>query len=152
MGKDDDKEHRRAQFKLVSDNSGTFAQRALEENVRVSFAAMACDVLEFICDGRRGLDLDLLSDFVAVYRAAEKASIDPKGVAIRMADLGRKPANDLDPDEAINTTLRGALRMTAALLQSNGNTDDAKYREANAEISQGVSMIMAKVKKTNRRR
>ncbi|SHN73332.1 hypothetical protein [Bradyrhizobium erythrophlei] len=99
-----------------------------------------------------------MKEFVAVYDAAEKESSDPKGVAIRMLKLER--GKD-DIDEPINSVLRGALRMVAAMLDLNakipienrGDQQPTKYEmkaynKARDEIAEGVILLQKRARQS----
>ena len=102
---------------------------------------------------------DLIKDikeFVVVYDAAKEKSSDPKGIAIRMPKLNRGKA---DKDEHINAVLRGALRMVAAMLDTNAKipTDNRggktptkaemkAYYRALDEIVEGVILLQARMR------
>ena len=121
---------------------------------------MAADLLEFIAGGTDVGNLDKIRRFYDLHTEAQLKSHDPNGIAIRMPVLERKPPGEADPDDHINTTLRGALRMVAAMLETAKDpgyktsgrnvTGSAAYQSANAEFWEGIEMIMTKLRNAAR--
>ena len=134
-------------MKIVSETPEALVrQRRLEEQVRVSFAGVAANTLEFLAGGQPRADIvDAMREFVAIHDAAEQETTDPKGVPIRIPALGPKQEATPDPDKAINTVLRGALRMVAALLLHNAKTDNEDYDRANREFAEGFTLLDQKI-------
>jgi hypothetical protein len=149
--------------KIVVDNTSPEGQqRQREAQVQVAFANMAADLLEYIAGGTDAGNFDKLRHFYELHTEAEAKSLDPDGIAIKMPMLERKPGREADPDDHINTTLRGALRIVAAMLKETAKdpgkqtfgvdaTGSAAYRAANAEFSEGIEMIMKKLKHAQNR-
>lgn len=144
--------------KIVVDNTSTEGrQRQLEAQVQVAWANVAGAVLNFLI-GREADLVPSMKEFIAVHDAAEKESIDPKGIAIRGPELGQ--ATRGHPDEIIDTVLAGSLSMVAAMLQfgakqpvskPNGSySDDEAYLAAREQIVGGIKMMEERVRKAPR--
>ena len=150
--------------KIVVDNTSPEGQqRQREAQVQVAFADMAADLLEFIAGGTDGGNFEKLQRFYELHVEAEAKSRDPNGIVIRMPLIERKPRGEADPDDHINTALRGALRMVAAMLKetakdpghkpsSRNVAGSAAYQSANAEFSEGIRLIITKLRNTSRGR
>jgi hypothetical protein len=83
-------------------------QRELEAQIQIGWAKVACSVLRSMA-GRTidGDPVEAMREFVGLYDAVEKRTIDPRGVAIRMPSLDR---GENDPDLCTNMIVRGWLR------------------------------------------
>src|SRR5262249_10152422 len=90
-------------------------QRELEGKVQIGWSKVACSVLRTMA-GREldGNPVEAMREFVELYDAAEKASVDPKGVPVRMPLLD---CGENDADLPTNMIVRGSLRMVAARLE-----------------------------------
>ena len=144
-------------IKLVSETPvEQVRQVKLEDDVQTAFARAAAAMLEFICSGKGEFDgksvPTLMQEFIDEHAAAEAASIDPKGIAIKMPSMVPAAPSETDPDKDINTVLRGSLRMVAARLIHRGATDNAEYERALEECSCGVAAISAKAVATRKRK
>jgi hypothetical protein len=150
MADDDDKPLR---LVAQNDESAIEAHReeALVEKVRVSFATAAANVLDFLAGSPRSDMIEAMRAFLAVVDAADKETSDPKGSRVRIPDIEPRKAGEPDTDAAINTALRGALRMEAALLRHNATTDNEDYEHAKQEFARGVVMLNQKIEGLTRR-
>jgi hypothetical protein len=119
------------------------AQAVREEKVRAAFAAMAAMLLRHVAGGDC-LDNRVIADYLAVHDAMAAESEDPRGIAVPQPELAAQPGN---PDEAINTLLRGALRQVAALLEDPrmGEHKSDAYEAGRDELMRGLFAINAKL-------
>jgi hypothetical protein len=136
--------------KVIDNTTRDGRQRQLEAQVQVAFANTAGSILHFLAGTQSDSIVERMREFVTLHDAAEKESIDPNGIVIRA------PAFEgSEEDEPINTVLRGALHMVAAMLQihakdpgpkspANYSGDDPDYDRALEEISLGVMMVTEK--------
>jgi hypothetical protein len=142
--------------KIVVDNTTPEGrQRQLEAQVQVAWANVASSVLNFLV-GREADPIAAMKEFVAVHDAAEQESTDPKGIAIRGAELGQTTKGH--PDEIIDTVLTGSLSMVAAMLQAvarqpgrepkGAYADDEAYVAAQEQIVRGIMMMEKKIRET----
>lgn len=122
-------------------------QRELEAQVQIGWADVACSVLRAMADG--GFDrnpVEAMRKFVELHDAAEKATNDPRGVAIRMPLLDRGQG---DRDRITNMIVRGSLRMLAARLEHGtanpgecpGRPKGPDYESARREVVHGIALM-----------
>lgn len=132
-------------------------QRQLEARVQIGWAKVACSVLRSMAD--RAVDgnpVEAMREFVELYDAAAKATIDPRGVAIRMPLLDR---GKNDPDLHTNMVVRGSLRMVAARLEEGaakpgecpGAPKGPAYETARREVVRGIMLMQQPVSKRRRK-
>src|SRR5207248_1115005 len=107
-------------------------------------------VLDFLTGTPRGDMIEAMRAFIAVHDAAEKDTIDPKGVPIRIPNIARRPSGEPDPDDPTNTIMRGAFRMEAAMLRHGIDNED--YENEKNEFVDGVYMLNRKIKAFERER
>lgn len=131
MNKDDDKPH----IRLVADNSGEVLNLATDEVV-VAFGEMAAQVNECLADGSsKGLFASVMT-FVEACREAELNVEEVDALLGTSVNLSTG-----DPmDDPINTVLRGAVRMTAAITTGNG-PGTPRYEKARDELAAGITKI-----------
>lgn len=134
-------------IKLVSDNPIP-ARNKYDDRVAETFAAMAANILEFIADGDEFPDLDKIEAFKAAVVAQATNVDDPNGIMIRKYDLSDKGGDD--PDDAINSVLRPALKQVAALLLD-GRGGSPRYEAARDEITRGIVKLNKKAAALSKR-
>jgi len=93
--------------------------------------------LRFLCDGQDDGLGRTMQAFQAAHARAQNASEDG-AVAISFFDISGKTDRPDTPDVYLNTILRGALRMVAALLD--GDVDGEAYNAATDELAKGIAM------------
>jgi hypothetical protein len=122
-------------------------QRQLEARVQIGWAKVACSVLRSMA-GRQidGNPVEAMREFVELYDAAAKTTIDPKGIAIRMPLLDR---GENDSDLHTNMIVRGSMRMVAARLEQGaakpgewpGVPTGPAYDAARLEVVRGIRLM-----------
>jgi hypothetical protein len=123
-------------------------QRELEARVQIGWAKVACSVLRSMANGAiDGNPVEAMREFVGLYDVAEKASSDPRGVAIRMPLLDRGVS---DRDVHTNMIVRGSLRMVVARLEQGaanpgecpGAPTGPAYDGARLEVVRGLMLML----------
>jgi len=111
------------------------------------------DVAMVEANGRKSSHpVEAMREFVGLYDAVEKRTIDPRGVAIRMPSLDR---GKNDPDLCTNMIVRGSLRMVAARLEEGaanpgeypGAPKGPAYEAARQEVVRGLVLMQERASK-----
>ena len=141
----------RAKIEVVPSNVIPFKLPTREEltgsarEVTLAFGEAAAHINECLTDGSSKGLFDSVVRFVEVSREAELKAEEVDAL------VGGPPNFSTgDPvDDAINTALRGALRMTAAITTGN-RPGTSRYEKAREELARGVMKVeegVAKLKK-----